>query len=83
MQPVGCNPACVAAVVEAFTRVPSGRMSTSLAGLSGASDDEYLAQVEGLMELPLDQRLEGLAAAEAALRQRLGSSEQTSVDSAE
>ena len=58
-------------------------MSEGLQGFSDHTDEEFRAQVEALMELPLDQRLQGLAAAEAALRQRLGSSEQTSVDSAE
>ena len=47
-------------------------VNSPLQGFSDATDDEFRAQVEALMELPLEQRLEGLAAAEAALRQRLG-----------
>ena len=51
-------------------------MTAELKGFSGDSDEEFLAQVDALLELPLDPRLEGLAAAEAALRKRLGSPEQ-------
>lgn len=59
-------------------------MSEALQGFSDHTDEEFRAQVEALKELPLDQRLEALATAEAALRRRLGSSsEQTSADSAE
>lgn len=50
-----------------------GGMNEQLHGFSDASDEEFVAQVEALMELPLEQRLEGLAAAEQALRERLGS----------
>ena len=46
----------------------------SLEGFTAATDDEFAAQVEQLMELPLEQRLAGLADAEQALRDRLGSS---------
>ncbi|CAI8367897.1 MAG: Uncharacterised protein [Cellulomonadaceae bacterium TMED98] len=53
----------------------------SLEGFTAATDDEFAAQVEQLMELPLEQRLAGLADAEQALRDRLGSSaENTSAD---
>ena len=53
----------------------------SLEGFTQATDDEFAAQVEQLMELPLEQRLAGLADAEQALRDRLGSSaENTSAD---
>ena len=53
----------------------------SLEGFTAATDDEFAAQVEQLMELPLEQRLAGLADAEQALRDRLGSSaEATSAD---
>lgn len=53
----------------------------SLEGFTQATDDEFAAQVEQLMELPLEQRLAGLADAEQALRDRLGSSaEDTSAD---
>lgn len=50
-----------------------GIMAEPLHGLSDASDAEFVAQVEALMDLPLEQRLQGLAAAEVALRERLGS----------
>jgi len=50
-----------------------GLMVEPLHGFSDASDAEFVAQVEALMDLPLEQRLQGLAAAEAALRERLGS----------
>ena len=49
-------------------------MGSTLEGFSGANDEEFVAQVEALMELPLDQRLVGLAEAEQALRMRLGHS---------
>lgn len=50
-------------------------MSSQIQGFSGASDDEFATQVEALMELPLHERLAGLAAAEEALRARLGRAE--------
>lgn len=50
-------------------------MSDALQGFSGVSDEEFDRQVQALLELPLDQRIAGLAAAETALRQRLGRSE--------
>ena len=40
-----------------------------------SGDEKFIAQVEALMELPLDQRLAGLAEAERALRERLGRAE--------
>ena len=46
----------------------------ALDGFSSPTDDEFAAQVEKLMELPLDERLSALADAEQALRNRLGSS---------
>lgn len=46
----------------------------ALDGFSSATDDEFAAHVEKLMELPLDERLSALADAEQALRERLGSS---------
>ncbi|AVG24142.1 hypothetical protein C3B54_111183 [Pontimonas salivibrio] len=46
-------------------------------GFSDTSDEEFVAQVEALMDLPLEQRLQGLAAAEEALRERLGSANVT------
>ena len=48
-------------------------MVEPLHGFSDTSDEEFVAQVEALMDLPLEERLQGLAAAEEALRERLGS----------
>lgn len=50
----------------------------ALEGFTAATDEEFAAQVEKLMELPLDQRLSGLAEAEQALRERLGSTTEDS-----
>ena len=51
------------------------RVNNQIHGFSEASDDEFVAQVEALMALPIQERLAGLAAAEGALRERLGRAE--------